>query len=142
MLKATRIFLGCRRHQDLYYELMNNLSHTFDFEACGVLFYEKKTEALYRLESGPDIRTVAIAADNVVRYPCNIGLTGVAIAEQQSLIFSEGEKDPRYKSDIDNLFNKDGIRNMMICPFFNKAGDEIRGCIHLMNRIGHDEILD
>ena len=92
------------------------------------------------MESGPDIRTIAITTENVVRYPLNIGLTGVAIKEGRSMIIDQGEKDHRYKSDIDNLFNREGLRNIMICPFYQDG--EIRGVFQLINRIGHDEILE
>ena len=77
----------------MYYELLTRLPGTFDFESCGVLFYERASKALYRLESGPDIRTIPITAENIVRYPTNIGLTGVVLKAGKSMIFEEGERD-------------------------------------------------
>ena len=119
------------------------LPETFGFDEVGILFYEKTSDSLYRLEAGgPDLRKVTLSTENVVRLPYNIGLTGQAIKTGHALIFNKGDTEPGYTPDIDNLHNIQGVKNILICPFFDKDGDptELRGVIQLLNKHGPEPI--
>ena len=92
ILKTARVFLGQRRHQDLYHHLKKLLPETFGFAEVGILFYEKVSDSLYRLEAGgPDLRKVTLSIENVVRLPYTIGLTGKAVKAGHALIFNKGD---------------------------------------------------
>ena len=79
--------------------------------------------------------------DNVIRLPYNLGLTGQAIAQKKCIAFKKGEREAGFISEIDNFYNIQGVRNMLICPFFDEF-DKIRGVVQLINKVGGDRIAD
>ena len=56
-------------------------------------------------------------------------------------MFKKGEKETGFISEIDNFYNIQGVRNLLICPFFDE-NDKIRGAIQLINKVGGDRIPD
>lgn len=134
------MFLSARNHKDLYCELKEHLPSTFGFEQVGVLFYDPVTDSLYWI-NGNDLRNLHLKAENIIRLPYNIGLTGVAIEQKRSMVFQKGEKQTGFLQEIDNIYNIQGVRNILICPFFDED-EKIRGVFQLINKIGHDKIPD
>lgn len=105
-----------------------------------MLFYEEVTDSLYWI-FGYQQDQPQLNSDNIIRLPYNIGLTGIAIEKKTCVVFKKGERTPGFVSEIDNFNNIQGVRNILICPFFDE-NNKIRGVIQLMNKIGGDRIPD
>lgn len=140
ILKTTQTFLSARDHQELYVQLRENLPTTFGFEQAGVLFFEDITNSLYWIY-GRDLRKLSLKSENIIRLPYNIGLTGEAIRLKRSLVFPKGEQSSGFLTEIDNIYDIQGIRNLLICPFFDDS-QKIRGVLQLINKNGGERITD
>lgn len=59
----------------------------FSFKDIGILFTDVKTKHLYCITSDDYERTaIDLHEDNIVRYPNNIGLTGLSIQRKGMII--------------------------------------------------------
>lgn len=140
VLKTTQVFLAARNHQDLYVDLQETLPQTLGYEYAGVLFYEELTDSLYWIY-GPNLRKLKLKPENVIRLPYSIGLTGQAISLKKCKVFQDGDGTYGFVKEIDNIFNIQGVQNLLVCPFFDDDG-RIKGVIQLINKIGADRIPD
>lgn len=137
VLDACRIFLAQRTHQELQYELYRLIPETFGFESCGVLFYEPTSGQLFMIDSVEDLRTSNVTAENMVRVPPDVGLTGIAVKAKKTMVFNNVPDQNTYSADIDNPRHID-VRDLLVCPFFNK--DRLSGVLQLTNKKGNEPI--
>ncbi len=88
-----------------------------------------KSKHLYSITSDDYEKTaIDLNEDNIVRYPNNIGLTGLAIKSKEILIAQSGSKDRNYAPEVDNYINLNKISNMMIGAMVDKNG-EVKGVL-------------
>ena len=60
--------------------MMSMFPKLFNFRESGTLFMDLKTKHLYSITTDDYERTaIDLHEDNIIRYPLNIGLTGLAI---------------------------------------------------------------
>lgn len=78
---------------------------------------------------------------NIIRYPSNIGLTGLAIQKKELITSSKGFKDIRFATEVDNYINCSKISSVLIGPMLDKNGS-IKGVIQLINKQGDGKISE
>ena len=74
-----------------------------------------------------------------MRFPLNMGLTGLAIDQKQSLVSLEGEDDPKYSFEVDNINQLMDFENILIMPLIDSKG-KLKGVVQLVNKIDSTEI--
>ena len=121
--------MSAQNHRDLYAQLKKHMPECFGFEKAGILFYEDTSNTLYWMHEHADCDGTAI------HLPQNIGLTGQAIREKRTLVFPHGQKQNGLVNLVDNIYDLQGIRNLLMCPIFDEDG-KLRGVIQLINKIG------
>ena len=98
-----------------------------------------KTKHLYCITTDDYERTaIDLHEDNIVRYPFNIGLTGLAIKNKQIIVSQLGQRDRQFAPEVDNYMNFNKIGNILIGPMVDKNG-QVMGVLQLMNKMGSDE---
>lgn len=63
-----------------------------------------------------------------MRFPKNIGCTGVSIEKKKIVYFNEGEHMSTYAAEIDNCHNLSKVESLIVSPIFDKKG-ELKGVI-------------
>ena len=127
ILRAIKVILAARRHQDLFGEMQARLPSVYDFEHAGVLFYDDKGACLYSINC-TDLASTVLTDEHIIRLPPNMGLTGKAIAARRALSFPEGQEDPSYRMEVDNIVQIRAIKNVLICPLIDEKG-RLRGAL-------------
>ena len=127
ILRAIKVILAARRHQDLSAEMQARLPSVYDFEHAGVLFYEDKGACLYSINC-TDLRNTVLTDEHIIRLPTNMGVTGRAIAARRALSFPAGQEDPSYRMEVDNIVQIRAIKNVLVCPLIDEKG-RLRGAL-------------
>ena len=91
-----------KRHQDLYADLCIHLPKLFNFTNAGILFYDSKATTLFSIKCD-DYKNTTIKDEHLMRFPLNMGLTGIAVEQRGALVSLEGEDDPKYSFEVDNI---------------------------------------
>lgn len=87
ILDIFKTLLSERNHALLFYHMTAMFPKLFNFRESGVLFMDVKSKHLYSITSDDYEKTaIDLNEDNIVRYPNNIGLTGLAIKNKEILI--------------------------------------------------------
>lgn len=138
ILDIFKTLLSERNHAMLFYHIMRMFPRLFSFKDSGVLFSDIKSKHLYFIHSDDYERTaIDLNEDNIVRYPNNIGLTGLAVDSKEIVVTREGAKDRNFSPEVDNFVNLNKISNMMIGAMVDKNG-EVKGVLQLMNKNSAD----
>ena len=118
--------MKAKRHEDLYHDLAEHLPKLFNYEKAGILFIDHVTGFLYNINEadGNDSKT----EETISRYPINMGLTGISLAEREPLITLEGEDDPRFSFEVDNILRLLDVENILIVPLID-SHDRLQGAI-------------
>lgn len=74
-----------------------------------------------------------------MRYPLNMGMTGIAIDQKGPFISLDGEDDPKYSFEVDNINQLLDFENILIMPLIDSNG-QLKGVIQLVNKIDSSEI--
>ena len=102
ILSTMKIFMKHKRHQDLYADLCIHLPKLFNFTNAGILFYDSKATTLFSIKCD-DYKNTTIKDEHLMRFPLNMGLTGIAVEQRGALVSLEGEDDPKYSFEVDNI---------------------------------------
>lgn len=68
-----------------------------------------------------------------------MGLTGLCIAERAPLITLEGEDDPRFSFEVDNILRLLDVESLLIVPLIDSQ-NRLQGAIQMINKLDSDEI--
>ena len=123
-----------RNHGILFMKLSEQLPMLFGYQHCGVLFVDNKDGMLYSMSVETTFDNSPYVA-SVVKYPSNLGLTGIAHSKGPGTVVRSdlGGKDYRFLNDIDNLAGVPQVRNLLVGVIGSKDG-EVTGVIHLLNK--------
>jgi len=66
--------------------------------------------------------------DNVMRYPTNIGITGIAIHSKEVQQNIEGYRNRKFAPEVDNYNNNFTVQNLLIGPMVDIRG-KVRGVV-------------
>ncbi len=100
---------------------------------------DRKSKHLYSITTDDYERTaIDLHEDNIVRYPANIGLTGLAIAKKHLIVSQSGQRDRGFAPEVDNYMNCNKIGNMLIGAMVDKTG-QVMGVLQLINKCGPEE---
>ena len=80
ILAVIKIFMKCKRHQELYDELQTHLPALFGYTNAGVLFYDENGGNLYSIRCN-DYKKTVITDEHMMHFPLKMGITGIAIDE-------------------------------------------------------------
>lgn len=80
-----------------------------------------------------------IKDEHLMRFPLNMGLTGNAIEQKGPVISLEGENDPKYSFEVDNINQLLDFENILIMPIIDSRGS-LKGVVQLINKIDSNEI--
>ena len=99
-----------------------------------MLFTDVHTKHLYCITSDDYERTaIDLNEDNIIRYPNNLGLTGLAVASKGIVVAHDGSKDTRFTPEVDNFINATQLNNAMVGAMVDKQG-EVKGVLQLFNK--------
>jgi hypothetical protein len=122
-----KIFMKHKRHQDLYGDLSLHLPKLFNFSDAGIMFFDEVATTLYSIRCS-DYQNTLLKDENLMRYPLNMGLTGIACEKREPLISLEGENDPKYSFEVDNINQLLDFENILIMPLIDSQG-KLKGVI-------------
>lgn len=88
MLILVKQLLSERNHAVLYNNMQQVFPKLFDYEDCGILFLEDKTNQLYQINVQDT--TQRLDDSNMIRYPFNIGLTGKSASSMEIIRVDKG----------------------------------------------------
>eukprot|EP00347_Sterkiella_histriomuscorum_P020876 403336126 len=84
--------------------------------------------------------------EQLMRVPCDIGMTGRAVKDMQPVFSEKGSYDNRFRFESDNPMDLTHIHNIIIAPLFlEKDGNmesELMGAIQLFNKSSTDLISE
>lgn len=66
------------------------------------MFFDEKATTLYSIRCN-DYENTLIKDEHLMRFPLKMGLTGLAIEQKGPYISLEGEEDPKYSFEVDNI---------------------------------------
>jgi transcriptional regulator with GAF, ATPase, and Fis domain len=133
-----QIFMKAKRHEDLYQDLTDYLPKLFNFEKAGIMFMDHTTGFLYSINENEDGADPS-KHEEISRYPINMGLTGICLAEREPLITLEGEDDPRFSFEVDNILRLLDVESLLIVPLIDSQ-NRLQGAIQMINKLDADEI--
>ncbi|CDW84755.1 UNKNOWN [Stylonychia lemnae] len=138
ILDIFKTLLSERNHALLFWRISTLFPKLFNFKDSGVLFMDVKSKHLYSITSDDYEQTALdLNEENIVRYPNNIGLTGIAIAKKDIVVSQAGYKDRQFAPEVDNYININKVNNMLIGAMVDRYG-EVNGVLQLINKSGAD----
>lgn len=160
VLGAFQKFSWYRKHVPLDKCLREIFPKLFQFQVCGVMFYSKKEDSLYKIihlsdddlnaplnsfkdkqSDGSIVRVVVKDYESLVFYPKNIGCTGNAIAKKKVVYFNKSQRDLFFSGEIDNSVGVQYVDSLMIGAMYDTDG-QLRGVIQLINKLDGQQITE
>ena len=117
-LCVVKLLMAETRHVGLCVKLIELLPKLYRFKACGVMFYDHKTDDLFSIQLNQEEQGSRTKEyDNVVKYPKENGCTGTAIKLNKPVFFTKGQAKPKsFAEDIDNIVGATAIESMIVYP--------------------------
>ena len=110
--------LQTRSHLELTATLKRKFPALFEFEECGVMFLDEKSQELFSFTLDETLSKV----NNIVRYTTNSGMSGQSIRTNKVLHFQEGRAPANYSNEVDNINKIAKVESLLVCPvFFGKT---------------------
>ena len=66
------------------------------------MFFDRNSGFLYAIKC-KNYENTLLSDENIMRFPINMGLTGIAVKTKESVVVAKGMKDPRFSYDVDNI---------------------------------------
>jgi len=113
----------------------------------GLGFYSKigstissiKSTAKIHRNSCLKVNTIFHQLENIIKFPVEVGLSGKAASKKEVVKNKQGESDPLFSSEVDNIYGMGKIENMLIGPMIDQKG-EVQGVVQLINKKGRNKI--
>lgn len=122
-----------RNHQSLATAVHTYLPKFFECETAGIVFIDEETQESYTLAYSSEPNQ--IFSKDVIRFPINMGLTGVTYKSKGYQIFDNVKKRNLYNPEIDNIASAPDL-NMCLMSCLNGPNDGIYGVLQLGNKVG------
>lgn len=122
-----------RNHQSLATAVHTFLPKFFECETAGIVFIDEETQESYTLAYSSEPNQ--IFSKDVIRFPINMGLTGVTYKSKGYQIFDNVKKRNLYNPEIDNIASAPDL-NMCLMSCLFGPNDGIYGVLQLGNKVG------
>ena len=123
-----QIFMKAKKNEDLYRDLAKYLPPLFNYEKAGIMFMDHSTGFLYSINNLDEDAQEGTKMEDISRYPINMGLTGICLEEREPLITLEGEDDPRFSFEVDNILRLLDVESLLIVPLIDSQ-NRLQGAI-------------
>jgi len=89
--------LSERKHDNICKSVMELFPKLFNFQASGLLFMDHAQKELFKIQFfDKNERRGNAEYDSIVYFPCNIGMTAIAIGTNKTMFFDDGNKLPTF----------------------------------------------
>ena len=106
-----------------------------NFEAAGVLLYDKELDKLYSVtEESKSEEINQDENDTMIKFPATLGITGIVFQSGEIFISNKATKETKMRSDIDNLSSCTDVYNFMISPIYGENKEHPIGIIQFFNK--------
>ena len=136
-----------RTHKGLILKMKNKLPKFMNFQAAGVLIYDKKEDKLLSVAEENTADKEFQESPNLIKFPTTCGITGIVFEQKDAdkvngipQIEIHSTKDTNILSDIDNLSSWTEVFNFMIGPIYGEDKETPIGIIQLFNKKSNEGI--
>ena len=123
--------------------MKSKLPKFMNFEAVGVLLYDKKLDKLYSVTEESKVETdIQDETDTMIKFPSTLGITGIVFQSGEIYISNKATKETKMRSDIDNLSSCTDVYNFMIGPIYGENKETPIGIVQFFNKKSKDGITE
>ena len=125
--------LALRNFPDLFQVVRNECPGLTNFSDACIIIYSKKGFKLVDSELF-FIGDILNSGNNLfIKFPLNIGLTGIAFNNKKIYLGYNGSCEKLYVSEIDNLMSLPLVNNIVVIPLVDDKNCPL-GILHLYNK--------
>lgn len=99
-----------------------------------MLIMDVSKNCLYQIQSDDYVKSALdLNRDNILEFPTNVGLTGLAIQKNRIIVADKGDLDTRFAPEVDSGGIAVNFRNIMVGPMVAHDG-KCKGVVLLYNK--------